>query len=257
MRTRLLLVALALCLHSASAAALDDTASIAAHLQSVYDALSERPTDGLEPQQEVARAEKLELLSEYIERGRFPQNRDFAERTPYFIDADGTACAVAYLMIESGAGETARQIASSQNNAYVADIQSDGLVQWLSESGLTAEEAAWIQPIYGGCGCEVAPVCAEDGLTYSNACYANYRGAVVVSEGCCEEDTGHDVETQCVVVSEAYIRCRSDSRTDGGCASAEPQTVGGLAVMAAAAFGLLALIQRRRSFVSDETRGTA
>lgn len=69
---------------------------------------------------EARSRESLQTLGEHIERGQFPRNFDFQERTPLFIDANGTPCAVAYLMLESGWTEDARANAQTQNNAYVA-----------------------------------------------------------------------------------------------------------------------------------------
>jgi hypothetical protein len=120
--------------------------------------------------------------------GLFPQNRDSPGRHPIFIDADGRACAVAYLMTQSGATAAAQAVARRENNAYVPDMRSPELLAWLPQSGLTLDEAAWIQPAYDfcpQCDCEWDPVCGANGLTYRNRCYAACLGALGAAPGCC------------------------------------------------------------------------
>jgi hypothetical protein len=66
-----------------------------------------------------------------------------------FIDEHGTHCAVGYLMARTGAGDLARRIAGTANLARVADLAADpGFGDWLDRNGLTAVEAAMIQPAY-------------------------------------------------------------------------------------------------------------
>lgn len=130
----------------------DEVERIQQHLADVEDYL--RATDvsdwPIELQQE--RAERLDELREYREAGVFPRNLDFEQaRVPYFIDDRGVACAVAHLMIESGYEESARAIAERENNAWLMEMSSPEVAAWVPKSGLTAEEAAWIQPTYGFC----------------------------------------------------------------------------------------------------------
>ncbi len=122
---------------------------IRTHLERVENQLRETSTPSLTPEQLAARAENLDRLHEYWTSGVFPVNLDFPEaRTPYFIDAYGTACAVAHLVVESGHRELAERLAAAANNAYLPDIQDGELDEWISSSGLTPAEHALIQPTY-------------------------------------------------------------------------------------------------------------
>src|SRR5262249_34479691 len=62
---------------------------------------------------------------------------------------EGRACAVGYLMIESGWRDVAESIATSSNNAFLTEIDHPGAIAWIAQSGLTLEECAMIQPLYG------------------------------------------------------------------------------------------------------------
>lgn len=61
--------------------------------------------------QRLVRALLLQALAEYRAAGRFPKNRDFAQKTPYFIDANGTRCAMAHLMELGGEPDLVAAIA--------------------------------------------------------------------------------------------------------------------------------------------------
>jgi hypothetical protein len=63
-------------------------------------------------------------LHEYWTAGVFPRNTLRNYPTPIFIDPAGRACAVGYLMIESGWDEDAPKVAENENLAYVNDIQT-------------------------------------------------------------------------------------------------------------------------------------
>ncbi len=127
------------------------TARIRRHLATVEAELRGKDVSALTPAQRQARAKNLDVLHEYWVRGVFPVNTDFPSRhVPYFVDRYGTRCAMAYLIEQSGRGDIVRRIATTQNNAYVRDLQGDAdLGAWLRENGLTAAEAARIQPSYG------------------------------------------------------------------------------------------------------------
>jgi MYXO-CTERM domain-containing protein len=113
----------------------------------------------LRPLQRLARALLLRELAHYRARGRFPKNRDFSALTPYFIDAEGTRCAVAHLLDASGEPSLVERIARQRNHARVAELANEPrLVAWLDAAGLSLEEAAQIQPSYcfdrRGCVCD-------------------------------------------------------------------------------------------------------
>lgn len=128
-----------------------ETARIRRHLATVEAELRARDVSTLTPAQREARTKNLDVLHAYWTRGAFPVNTDFpGRRVPYFIDRYGTRCAMAYLIEQSGRGDLVHRIATTQNNAYVRDLQTDAeLAAWLRENGLTAAEAAHIQPTYG------------------------------------------------------------------------------------------------------------
>jgi MYXO-CTERM domain-containing protein len=68
---------------------------------------------------------------------------------PYFVDAFGTRCAMAHLIESTGAAALVARVAAARNNALVPELAGDPeLVAWLDQAGLTAAEAARIQPSY-------------------------------------------------------------------------------------------------------------
>ena len=132
------------------AAAAADTGRIRAHLAIVEVELRRKDVSALTPAQREARAHNLDVLHQYWRRGVFPVNTDFpGQRVPYFVDRYGTRCAMAYLIEQSGHGGLVARIAATHNNAHIANLKDDAeLVAWLRENGLTAAEAARIQPAY-------------------------------------------------------------------------------------------------------------
>ena len=128
-----------------------ETGRIRRHLATVEAELRAKDVSALASVQRQARAKNLDVLHAYWVRGVFPVNTDFPGRhVPYFIDRYGTRCAMAYLIEQSGRGDIVHRIATTENNAYVRDLKDDAqLGAWLRENGLTAAEAARIQPTYG------------------------------------------------------------------------------------------------------------
>ena len=122
---------------------------IEAHFDWVLLLLRAQPLDGWSELRKAARARTLKLLEEYARRGKFPRNRMRRDRmVPAFIDELGTTCAVAQLMIETGASDLAGRIHRTMNFAYVAEMTSDELLASVERAGLTPSEAALIQPDY-------------------------------------------------------------------------------------------------------------
>src|SRR5262245_42895510 len=161
-----------------------DRARIQRHLADVERELRARDVSDMPEDPRRARAANLDRLHEYWVKGVFPHNDSFVgRRVPFFIDAEGRACAVAYLALESGGTEAAHDVAAGMNNARVHDMTSPALAQWLARSGLTLEEAARIQPDYCACPDIESPVCGGDGNTYYNECVARVCGGLTVS--CC------------------------------------------------------------------------
>lgn len=127
---------------------LSDKEYIQAHLTNVLIILRENPTDHLTSEQRKVRAELIEVLDGYRERGLFPMNYYREERIPVFIDEHNTHCAVGYLLKETGYEKVARRISATDNYAWVKDINDPALPKWQKFSGFTLEELKLIQGAY-------------------------------------------------------------------------------------------------------------
>ena len=111
---------------------------------------SRRERAELRRQLAEARAENIARLRAYRDAGRFPHHRAATDRAlPIFVDAQDTACAVGFLMRESGWRAEVAEIAAADNHVFVDDADGGALLRWVATSGLTREEAALIQPAYG------------------------------------------------------------------------------------------------------------
>ncbi len=141
-----------------------DGARIHDHLLGAETELRAADVSALAPAQRARRAALVAELARYRQTGRFPRNLDFAERTPYFVDDRGVRCAMAHLIEVTGGGALVARVAATANNAYIAELAGDpDLIAWLARHGLSAAEAARIQPTYeqpvgwvcgGNYGCE-------------------------------------------------------------------------------------------------------
>ena len=127
---------------------LSENEKIQLHLKEVEKILRSRDVSHLTAEQQLARKQNLDFLNEYWKRGKFPKNYYHNYRIPYFIDPEGTACAVGYLIIRSGHEELAASIATQTNYAYLAEMEYKALDNWAGASGLSFDELAWIQPAY-------------------------------------------------------------------------------------------------------------
>ncbi len=127
-----------------------ETGRIRTHLASVEQALRARDVSALTPAQRDARARNLDALRAYWTSGEFPHNHDFEnQRVPYFVDRHGTRCAMAALIEGAGGASLVRRVAHDANNARVRELASDGeMIAWLDTNGMTADEAARVQPAY-------------------------------------------------------------------------------------------------------------
>lgn len=127
-----------------------EVARLRAHFDSVDTELRIRDVSHLSVEQRASRARLIAWLREYRNAGRFPQNDRFPNRTiPFFRDSQATLCAMAFLVDRSGRGDIVDHIAKTRNNAYIRDLTDDqALLAWLDASGLSASEAARIQPSY-------------------------------------------------------------------------------------------------------------
>lgn len=119
------------------------------HLSLVETALRARDTSSLSPQARAARLKNMDYLHDYWTGEASPINTVLPYRNPVFIDAENRICAVGYLMKRGGAMDLARALSKLNNTIYVRDIKLDAFDSWVSSSGLTVDELAWIQPAYG------------------------------------------------------------------------------------------------------------
>jgi hypothetical protein len=129
------------------------------HFDSVLIELRNRDVSGLDAHQRRTRAQLIGALERYRNAGVFPHNHDFpGERVPYFRDAHGTLCAMAYLVAATGRSDLVDGIAHGRNNAHIPELADDRrLLAWLDSVGLTVAEAARIQPAYRGPPIVVTP----------------------------------------------------------------------------------------------------
>jgi MYXO-CTERM domain-containing protein len=191
MRTALSLLALVLAFSPAVAAAQScapeiveaDRERIRAHLERVENDLRNAEVSHLDGSQRSGRALAIERIREYRLRGEFPHGAADQPpgHVPTFIDAEGRACAMAQLVIESGHRDVAMAIARDENHARVPEITHPALGPWLDANGITLEEATRIQPWYsrcnpgdgGGHDAEPAEICSDGG----GGCYCNVAGS--------------------------------------------------------------------------------
>lgn len=129
----------------------NDVELIQMHLSLVEHYLRNNPPASLNPEQQMKRNACLDILNVYWNQGRFPKNTGHKERTPYFIDYQGTACAVGQLVIETGFKPFADRISKENNFAYIRDLNYPELHLWAEQYGFTMDELAWIQPAYELC----------------------------------------------------------------------------------------------------------
>lgn len=123
-----------------------------AHFDSVDRELRARDVSRLNAEHRAMRTKLVAWLRDYRNAGTFPENDRFTDRAmPFFRDSHGTLCAMAYLIERSGRGDIVDHVAKTRNNAFIRELTDDrALVSWLAASGLTVDEAARIQPTYGG-----------------------------------------------------------------------------------------------------------
>jgi len=254
-----------------------DRIRIQAHLERVEARLRAADISRLTAEQRAARAVNIERLRAYRLRGEFPHGNvaQPAPRVPTFIDADGRACAMGYLVIESGHRDVAEAIARAQNYARVPEIEHPALAGWLVANGMTLEEATLVQPSYCFEECPDAgtqAVCGTDGNVYSNACIATCEGVGVAGPASCSGETCSCVDAGAVDTDGGTVTPPVDSgtvtpprdsgtiippadgggggtvaRDDGGCSAGGGRGgTGSTALLSAALVGLVLAARRRR-----------
>ncbi len=125
-----------------------EVARLRAHFDSVDVELRRNPGTS---HHASPRATLIGWLREYRDAGRFPHNDRFpGQSVPFFRDSRGVLCAMAYLIDRSGRPDLVDRVASTRNNALIAELGDDpDLRIWLDSVDLTVAEAARIQPTYG------------------------------------------------------------------------------------------------------------
>lgn len=101
-----------------------------------------------DPAMQSARLHQLDVLRDYRRSRGFPRNTVSRRPAPVFIDDDGRRCAVAHLMIESGASEAAQHVAATTPYARIHELDPEPLDHWARPNGLARDELARIQPYY-------------------------------------------------------------------------------------------------------------
>lgn len=123
---------------------------IATHLNFVINYLEDHTPEHLNSDQKRNRFQMISLLRNYVQLREFPKNYDHpGMRIPCFIDKDGNICAVGFLVAETAGNETAEKINREYKYKSITEMNSPILKEWVSQSGLTLEECAMIQPTYG------------------------------------------------------------------------------------------------------------
>lgn len=122
---------------------------IKTHLECVENLLRQKDISNLTKKEQRKRNHLLNLLHDYWIAGIFPRNYDIAgERKPCFIDKNGTICAVGYLVEQTSGRQVAELINSEHKYEKIYEMNDKAVDNWITESGLTKEECAMIQPTY-------------------------------------------------------------------------------------------------------------
>lgn len=146
MKVPMIVFALLIALPSLAAADETEVLRIRTHLETVEAELRLVPAPT--PETQERRDLQLDRLRAYHQRGLFPFNDLRDERIPIFIDSNGTACAVAHLLIEDGQRDLAEDIDRHYHDAYLCEMEVPAVGLWAAGAGLRVEELARIQPTY-------------------------------------------------------------------------------------------------------------
>lgn len=155
-----------------------DKERITTHLLLVIHHLRKNIPGQLEFNQVQKRKQLLDELEEYANAAVFPKNINHDFRIPYFIDHENTACAVGYMMRESGNDDIGQWVKLNMNNAYVAEIPEGALDKWALNYGFTRDELAWIQPGYAPPLTGWFPM--QDGVNGEVNVFAEYDGKLII-----------------------------------------------------------------------------
>ncbi|HYE95191.1 MAG TPA: hypothetical protein VD962_03210, partial [Rubricoccaceae bacterium] len=152
---------------------------IRTHLAYVERLLRARDVRHLSPALRAARARNLDRLHAYWTAGVFPRNTVEPHfRTPVFIDEAGRICAMGFLFEQDAGRAAAERINERFQTALLGEIEDAALADWLATSGLTAEEAAMVQPCYS---CQYAQVTFSFSTEGPTICGSNENPNPMVS----------------------------------------------------------------------------
>ena len=128
----------------------EEKTRIQTHLEYVEKLLRKKDVSKWNYSMRQKRKKLLNLLHSYWIAGKFPKNYDYAnQRKPCFIDKDGNICAVGYLIEKTAGRPVAEKISSKHKYEKIYEMKNDkDVYNWISNSGLTIEECAMIQPTY-------------------------------------------------------------------------------------------------------------
>ncbi|OJJ22836.1 hypothetical protein BKI52_00360 [marine bacterium AO1-C] len=121
---------------------------LAFHIQTLHKIFSKRTVNDLSATQQRNREKHLAVLNQYWQLRDCPRNYYLSYHNPVFIDHEGRYCAVGYLMLKSGKQEFCKAVQKNSNFIKIREIQSTEFTQWQTNSGLSLNELAWIQPYY-------------------------------------------------------------------------------------------------------------
>jgi len=128
----------------------DENLRIMTHLEYVEKQLRHKDCGDLTEQLQQRRSQLLDFLHDYWTSNTFPRNYDYKDkRIPCFIDKDGRICAVGYLIERSVGRKVAEEINRKHKYERIITMNDAAVDEWISGSGLSREECAWIQPEYG------------------------------------------------------------------------------------------------------------
>jgi hypothetical protein len=181
----------------------EDRSRIREHLRLVTKILRDRNTDQLTAAQRRNRSLMLDALEGYYKTAKFPVNSLHPNRQPYFIDHNGTFCAVGHLLKESGFEAFARQIQVERNYAYVKEMPYSELPEWAEEFGFTVDELAWIQPGYAP---ETRWATVGGGTNGSvSAMYGDEAGGRLILAGSFDQAGGENCNQVAALYGSAFV----------------------------------------------------
>jgi hypothetical protein len=135
MRTLQLLIALV----TATPALADDD------IAAPFDPTADEAVDAWRDLLRARRQLQVERLRAYATAGEFPRNDFQPGFASILIDAEGRPCAMAHLVIADGHRPLLEQLAAADNSLQFGAVTEGPLFDWILTSGLTQDEAAFVQ----------------------------------------------------------------------------------------------------------------